>query len=150
MSERTRRKGLVKLTFSLEQFREWFEREQVGGRQVYNEWVMSSWKKEKRPSVDRVDPRCHYTFDNMQVITAQENRIKGDKEKELLWGNRIKQMTLDGKLIAIYPSMKAAIKITGVNQGLLSMACNGQRKQTGGYKWEVLGNVMENPELLKS
>lgn len=146
--ERSRNKEYGKLSFSLMEFRQWFEQ---NGNTVFNQWCMSSWEKEMRPSVDRINPLGKYTFENMQVLTAKENRKKGDHEKEILWGKAVRQEDMSGKLVALYPSIKIAVRATGFNQSLISMACNGLRKQTGGYKWSfVIGNIYEKPELLST
>lgn len=38
----------------------------------------------------------------------------------------IQQMSLDGKVIAVYPNMKEASKATGIPHSTISAACNGK------------------------
>lgn len=84
----------------------------------------------------------------MQVITAKENRQKGDEEKLILWGKPICQISMSGSIIAKYPSIKVASQITGINKNNISTVLNKKRNSAGGYRWEVIGNIYENPELL--
>lgn len=41
----------------------------------------------------------------------------------------------DGEIIAHYKSIKEANKLTGINKGTISRACNGKRPMAGGYVW---------------
>lgn len=49
---------------------------------LYSEWVKSGHNRDLKPSVDRIDCLLPYTWDNIQFMTAYENKhIKGVKEK---------------------------------------------------------------------
>lgn len=98
--------------------------------------------------MDRIDPLGGYTFDNMQVITAKENRIKGDAEKMVLWGKPVHQISMSGVVLAKYPNIHTAMQITKINRNNISSVLHGKRKSAGGYKWEVIGNIYENKDLL--
>lgn len=132
---RSERKGFGELSFSMQEFRVWFE---DVGCLAYNTWVMSSWKKGMRPSVDRLDCLKGYSFDNMQVITAKENRTKGDAEKLVLWGKRVQQITLESSVVRTYDSVKEASRRTGINKNNISSCCNKNRNHAGGYKWSYV------------
>ena len=84
----------------------------------------------------------------MQVITAKENRVKGDAEKMVLWGKPVHQISMSGIVVAKYPNIHTAMEITGINRNNISSVLHGKRKSAGGYKWEDIGNIYENPELL--
>lgn len=45
------------------------------------------------------------------------------------------QYTLDGKLVAIWPSATDAEEKLGIKQCNISSCCHGKRKTTGGFKW---------------
>lgn len=45
------------------------------------------------------------------------------------------QYTLDGKLVAIWPSATDAEKELGIKQSSISECCHGKRKSAGGFKW---------------
>lgn len=74
----------------------------------------------------------------MQVITAKENRTKGDAEKMVLWGKPVHQLSMSGNVVAKYPNIHTAMEITGINRNNISSVLHGKRKTAGGFKWELL------------
>ena len=48
----------------------------------------------------------------------------------------VQQLSLDGSLIAVWPSMSEAQRVTGVNLGHIWGCCKGKRHSTGGYGWK--------------
>ncbi len=57
---------------------------------------------------------------------------------------RIRQLTVDGVLIAEYDSIKAAERTTGINRGGISACINGKQQRTTGrdgvsYRWKIAG-----------
>lgn len=144
--ERSRRNNRENAQFNLGEFREWLLQTDI--HRLFRGWQRCGYKTDRRPSVDRIDTLRGYTFDNMQVITAKENRSKGDEEKIVLWGIPIHQISMSGTIVAKYPSIKVASQITGINRNNISTVINKKRKSAGGYKWEIIGNIYESPNLL--
>lgn len=81
------------------------------------------------------------------ALTAVNGRLT---YKALVASNKPEQITLDhkpvnrhkgviqlqdGEIIAHYKSIKEANKLTGINKGTISRACNGKRPMAGGYVW---------------
>lgn len=131
--ERTRNRTKEDIQFTLAQFRTWLYA--TFFEELYRQWRESGYDPKQRPSVDRIDCIDGYRFENMQVIAANENRLKGDREKLILWGKKVYQSTLEGNDIAVYQSIKEAHKKTGINKNNISSACSGKRNQAGGYRW---------------
>lgn len=57
---------------------------------------------------------------------------------------RIRQLTVNGVLIAEYDSIKAAERTTGINRGGISACINGKQQRTTGrdgvsYMWKLAG-----------
>ena len=83
LHSRIQEKGLGKPEYS---------REELTGRYLddyefkilYNNWVESGFDKNLKPSFDRINPLKGYTFDNLQVITWQQNNEKGRIEKRII------------------------------------------------------------------
>lgn len=144
--ERSKRNNRQNNEFTLAEFRAFLETTDI--HRLYKRWQKSDYKTDRRPSIDRIDPLRGYTFDNIQVITAEENRKKGDEEKIILWGIPVHQISMSGTIIAKYPSIKIASQITGINRNNISTVINKKRKSAGRYHWEIIGNIYENPELL--
>ena len=65
-------------------------------------------------------------------VTTEETRAKTSQAL----GKSVKQLSLDGNLIAVFKSMKQAAKILEIGSKGISACCKGRRKTTGGFKWE--------------
>lgn len=74
----------------------------------------------------------HYGTRLERVARANKNNPKKSK--------RVAQYTLDGVLVAIYPSAKEAARQTGYSQGNISGCCRGDYgfKTPYGYIWKYL------------
>lgn len=57
------------------------------------------------------------------------------KIAESMGVNGVLQLSIDGKLIAEYPSIRGASRQTGCNQSSICQCCKGTRKSAGGYIW---------------
>ena len=57
------------------------------------------------------------------------------KIAESMGVNGVLQLSIDGKLIAEYPSIRGASRQTGCNQSSICQCCKGKRKSVGGYIW---------------
>lgn len=59
-----------------------------------------------------------------------------NKIKNFIGKRKVKQFTLDGVLVGVYDSLKAAEIASGAPWQAIQRVCNGKRKKTHGYKWE--------------
>jgi hypothetical protein len=132
---RSKERWLCEPSFTIQEFRDWFLANK--GMELYNNWVSSNYRKDLRPSVDRIDCKLKYDFDNMQVITFKENIQKGRKEKIILRGKEIKQIDKDGSVLNIFPSSKAAAKaVKGKFRTIQAAARTGFYHR--GFRWEYV------------
>lgn len=69
--------------------------------------------------------------------------------KALTHPKRVDQFKMDGTFLARFDSFMEAERATGVNNAGISMCCNGQRKQAGGYIWQLAQSeqIPRNNEL---
>lgn len=51
---------------------------------------------------------------------------------------KIGQYTLDGKLVAIYPSIREASRVLKIDSGFITMCCQGKRKSCHGFIFKYL------------
>lgn len=109
---------------------------------LFNEWVNSGYMKEKKPSIDRISNKKPYTKSNIHIVTWGENRFKQTMERRSRKGVVIQ--IKEGAVINRFKSQREAVKVTGLNQGLISAVLNNKRTHTGGFQF-----VYESPELLE-
>lgn len=89
-----------------------------------------------------------YTSDNIQILTWEDNRLKGDRENSRVTTPIV--MHKDGEKLAEFESIKAAVEITGFSQGNISMCCQGKRSHVGGYVFSYRGDKFrKHPHLLE-
>jgi len=109
---------------------------------LYKAWVASGYKKSLRPSTDRLDSLKPYTFDNMELVTWEENKRRGyeDVTNGVGAGGKrcrpVTQYTLEGGFVAEYPSVHAAARAIGINRANISAVANGRAKAAGEFLWK--------------
>lgn len=97
---------------------------------LYDKWAENGHKKMEKPSCDRLDDLKPYTFDNLRIITWQENFDKGHKSCELgiiSSGNKhtpILQIDLNGNIIKEYISQRSAARELNCSQANIFKALN--------------------------
>lgn len=128
------------ITFTLKEFHKRFLSDPKYLR-LYSEWVNGGYKKILRPSLDRINNKKDYTFENTQMLTWGDNRFKQTMERRVRKGAVLQIQ--EGYIVNRFKSQKEAVKMTGLNQGLISEVLNGKRNHTGGFQF-----VYESPDLL--
>jgi hypothetical protein len=136
--------------FSLKDFHDRFLTDKKFIR-LFNEWIKSGKDKMKNPSLDRISNKKHYTVENTHMITWAENRHKQVMERRSRKGIVIQY--LNGVEVARYKSQREAVIKTGISQGNMSEQMNGRRPHCEGFVFkfqsQIIGNIYQNPELLK-
>lgn len=125
--------------YSLDELRK-FAFIQDNFEELYSQWVESGYNKMLVPSFDRLDDYKPYTLDNIQLTTWTKNKKRGHEDMKKGINNKnskaVKQLTLEGELVAQYHSSKHASRSTGVSSEGISLAANGRLKTSGGFKWK--------------
>ena len=106
---------------------------------LYKKWVKSNYRKELKPSVDRLNDYEGYSMDNIQLMTWGENKAKGHRDRKQGINNKrsVKVIQIDkkGDFVREWYSMMEAER-EGFDSGHISKCCKNQRKTHGGYTWE--------------
>lgn len=109
---------------------------------LYNNWVNSNYETKSRPSVDRINDNIGYTIENIQLMTWNQNKIKGresavnrGKEKKS-YNKRVIQSDKDGAFINIFNSLTEAEKETGIKKDAILRSVNKRQKFSGGFIWK--------------
>ena len=116
-----------KPTYSNEELKEWL-REQDSLELLYNNWVESWFNPRLTPSIDRIDDYKWYSFDNIQLMTWDENNKKAHKDMRE-WRNNKQSKTIiwkniyTGEKIEYYSITQAARKIW-INRSSISRCVN--------------------------
>lgn len=127
---REKRKN-IKVNYNWEEFKNKYINNKIY-LDLYNKWVNSGYLKNLKPSFDRIDNKKDYSFDNLQVITWEENNNKGRKEKSI----KVNQYDINGNYIKTFNSIVEASKEVNIYKSNISSCCKGKIKTCAGYKWE--------------
>lgn len=108
---------------------------------IYGAWVKSGYKKDLKPSFDRLDDYKPYTLGNIQIVTWEENRKKSYSDIKNGVNNKISKSVIGvhdktGDIIRFHSLMEAE-RVTGINNSQISAVCRGidMYKTAGGYNW---------------
>lgn len=138
-------KSRRKVYYSLKELHDKFLNDKRFDR-LFIEWEKSGYKKDFKPTVDRINCKNDYKLENIHCLTWQENRYKQRMETNLFRAKEIVCLK-NGNIINIYKSVSEAVRQTGIMQGNISSCLTGKRKTCGGYVWKYK-NIYENPDLL--
>lgn len=129
--------------YTKKELSEWL-RKQGLFHELYARWVISGYKKSRKPSVDRIDDYVGYQFDNIQLMTFGDNQEKSHRDK--VNGINTKQCKGviatskgDGTETKFY-SIAEASRQTGIDTKNINYCCQGKPKykSAGGYKWKYV------------
>jgi hypothetical protein len=111
---------------------------------IYQEWIDSGYKKNNRPSIDRLDNNLGYSFDNIRLTNWNENvKAAAYDSKHGIGPCGIKckgiiQKNIKGEEVAQYISTREAERICRIDHGDISRCANGKIDFAGGYIWEFI------------
>lgn len=137
----SKRRGHSSPKYTKEELYEWMIKNNF--ENFYIQWVNSGYKKDFRPSIDRLDDFKPYSLDNIRLTIWLENKRKkyndfknGTGTSGMSKCKKINQLSLDGKIIRTFVSARQASRELGINYKNISNACIGNLKTFKGYKWE--------------
>lgn len=129
--------------YTNEELKKWMF-DQPNFEDLYNNWVDSGYEKMLKPSVDRLDDYKGYNFDNIQLMTWEENEKKGYEDRKNGINNKqskaVLQFTKDGEFVKEWYSMRKAER-RGFCSGKISSCCRGKQKTHKGFIWKYKGEV---------
>lgn len=139
----SRKRGYSYPNYNLTDLREWVFN-QSNFHYLYDKWVESGYNKNKIPSIDRLDDYESYNFNNIRLITWEENKNKGHFCRKNGLNNKdckaVLQFTLKGEFVSEYYSQHDAYRKTGIFQASISRVCLKEQKTAGGYIWKYKQN----------
>ena len=103
--------------------------------------------EETKKKISDANKRRHLTDESKKKMSeAAKRRLLEDeawyqaasqrvRESGKKTARKVEQIDMDGNVIAVYESMKAAGRATGINYGTICNVCGGRAKHAGGYGW---------------
>ena len=85
---------------------------------------------------------------NSNYGTSRRRISEKNKNHDVL-SNKVAQYTLHGDLIAEYPSMKEAQRVTGVLSQNIYSCCVGKYTHAGGFRWQYVSCAEKNNKVRK-
>ena len=121
----------------------WAERN--GLIKLVEAWKDSGYSKNLAPSVDRLDPNKGYAFDNIRLVTWETNNDKAYEDRKSCnhvtkQNRQVRQLTLDGNVVAEFKSISAASRATGITRININDVCREKThcKTAGGFIWQYI------------
>ena len=81
---------------------------------------------------------CSVGYNN--AFGTRPKRVSKTQINDKAKSKPVAQYTLEGILVATYPSIKEAERQTGINAVNISYCCKGKLKTAGGYIWKYASN----------
>lgn len=135
----SKHRGHQQPTYTKEEFIDWMLSNEDYLR-LHAQWVDSGFKKSLAPSCDRLDDYKGYRFDNIRVITWDENNKKGHLYRKIGLNNKhsksVVKIDLNGEKLEEYYSVSQAAREMNLHYSSILAACNGKSKTSGGFKWK--------------
>ena len=136
--------------YTKQELKEWMFSQDIFHK-LYDEWFNSGFAKSLVPSCDRIDNSIGYSFDNIRIVTWQENERQGniDMRNNIIKHGTRPQRTVIGTHITTgetieFHSLMEAERQTGISNSNISKCCNDKyptRKISNGYFWKYKLNT---------
>ena len=137
---RSRKRGHALPAYTRVELYMWFLKQENSDR-LYQAWVKSGFLRSKAPSVDRLDDAKGYSFDNIQLITTEQNNKSANKDRRKGMDATSINVILKrfGKELGIYPSITIAASSINYTKSTLSkwLAFGPSYRSPSGYSLEL-------------
>lgn len=107
---------------------------------LFVDWASSGYKKNLAPSLDRIDESKTYSFDNIRIVTFEENMTTHAEMTKKGIGSSAKQckpvlqFAMDGNFVKEYISVNAARRETGILG--IPHSLKGRHTHAGHFIWK--------------
>jgi len=137
---RSKRRKFPLPAYSRKELEDWIL-SQPNFKKLYENWVNSGYDKNLKPSCDRLNNDLPYFFNNIQLVTWQENRANAnrDRRRGLLFSITPLKPVVGVNIktsghVEFISEMEAERKLNIKRSGI-SKCCHNKRKTAGGYTW---------------
>ena len=130
------KRGMPPPTYTKIDFIEWVNNN-TKFNELFKKWVDSGYINYNVPSIDRIDDYIGYTFDNIQVLSWEDNWKKGNSDRFLGINTKnskeVIQYTKEGVEINRFSGARLAGRELGLHGNSIASCCRGALKTTGGF-----------------
>ena len=134
----SKRRGHTPPSYSKKELLDWAFSNNL--ESLLHNWESNDFDPLLRPSVDRINESYGYTLNNIRLVTWQQNHERNSQEvlegKPTPRTRRCRKLSLDGQVLAEYPSVSEAARCNGLRRSAISNVCTGRKNKTGGFRWE--------------
>lgn len=107
---------------------------------LYDSWVDSNYASDLRPSCDRLDNTIGYSFENIELVTWKENKLRANLDvvdcKLMLNQTEVYQYSTRGHFISYHKSIADACRNDAtLDQRNITSCCQGKIPTAYGYFW---------------
>ena len=134
----SKKRNMEKPLYTKEEFKKWLLNTEFNI--LYINWVNSDYNTKLRPSINRLDDLKTYSFDNIELITWEENRKNGHLDRILGIGKsglsrckKVVQYDINMNYINEFNSQSIASRETNSNQVSISKCCRKILNSTNGF-----------------
>jgi len=138
MIYRNRTRFKCNLDFEKEEFLDMFLQDPTY-QCLHKGWEDSGYIKNKKPSIDRINPDFPYMKNNIQFMTYEENINKGRVESKRIT-TAVLVYDMFGKIVNEFESISQASEETGIGRVLISACCVGKIRRAGIYVFKYRGD----------
>tara|TARA_R110000824_G_scaffold26744_1_gene91663 strand:+ start:195 stop:806 length:612 start_codon:yes stop_codon:yes gene_type:complete len=133
----SKRRGYEKPKYTKQEFVDKYINNQIY-LSLFINWVGSGYLKELSPSFDRLDDYKSYSFDNLRIVTWNDNHIKSCSDRKKGVNNKVSKKVygtnIETRDVLVYHSTQEAGR-NGFCQNLVAACCRGERNAHKGYTW---------------
>ncbi len=100
---------------------------------LYDAWVFSGYKKDLKPSVDRLEDDIGYEFFNVRVVTWHQNNTKEYNNIKHKFGRKVIVTDTNTDTNYEFITIRDAAKFIGCGSQAVSNCVRGNRKNINNY-----------------
>ena len=147
--EKSKRRNHPLPSYTFEELKKWCFNQEIFNK-LYDEWVISNYDTNLKPSIDRLDDYKPYSFDNIQITTWQQNNKKANEDRKNGNNNKgskaVVQFDLNNNEINRFHSSKEAERITNIPHTHILNCCMNKPKYNtaGGFIWRYADDIQSS------
>lgn len=130
------KRGHTPPAYSKEELAIW-TKGQINFREVFDNWKNNNFLTKFIPSIDRLKDELPYTFENIRLVTWEENNLKATiKNNEKLSKPVLKICKNTSKILDTYKSIAEAGRLNKARRTNINYCCKNNHRTAGGFKWK--------------